>query len=214
MRNQEMMSIGPVKEEDETLNVSDLIILKEFIQNNPDNPLKESVSQFLEFINTNKFNNKAMIISNKYKNEMIKELKEEYLKQVDIIKKKAQEEELKHKVSKERKKTEQSRRKNEESKNHHLKILDDTANPFLDNAYSCLDKSIATEKSLKVKSKIKETSKNKNKNKSKEVTKENDKGKSAIMNKSKEQSKSNLIHLLKSNKKKKKAENSDSDGFI
>ena len=128
VKNEASIKVASIKEEDENLNEEDLDILKNFIKNNPTSPLYSSVSQFLEFIKTNKFKGKTMNLSNKHKNEMIKELKKEYNKVIKEVEEQQIEENiiiktetLKNKKIKKKNKPKETEKKEE-------------GNPFLNNA--------------------------------------------------------------------------------
>lgn len=91
--HQNSIQLKTKPEEDEPLNENDLDFFVQYIENNPDNPLTEKVGQILEFFKTNRLNGVEMNIDNRTKNEMLRELKAEYLKQQEKLQREIEEEE-------------------------------------------------------------------------------------------------------------------------
>lgn len=136
--------------DDEQLNVEDIDILVRFIKNNPENPLKSQVKTFLNMINHNEFNGKKMNISNAKKNLILKELKKEYLANIELQKKIEEDEidkinklkkeiEIQNKLeAKEKKRFEKMKRIKEKEDKKKMRetripgVINDN-NPFLDN---------------------------------------------------------------------------------
>ena len=132
--------------DDEPLNKADLNILKDFIANNPNNPMKEPISNFITMISDTE--NKELNLTNKMKNEILKELKTEYYNQLQIQKKREEEErkkleekkrrlelqrEAEEKEAQRQRKLERIRLREEREAKKKNKRKQSDENPFLNN---------------------------------------------------------------------------------
>lgn len=79
-RDTQIEYILKVMEDDDALDVETLKFFEQFVSINPDHPSREKIKTLFD-----KFNDPKLKMTNRLKNGILASLKEEYLKEVDII---------------------------------------------------------------------------------------------------------------------------------
>lgn len=77
--------IDKLSEGDEDFDEENLNFFKEFINNNQNHPIKDKVEKILNIFNSDTISNKKMKITNRAKNEILRNLKLEYVTKLDEL---------------------------------------------------------------------------------------------------------------------------------
>jgi hypothetical protein len=81
----ELIEKPVLEEEDEEFDLQTLNFFLDFIKNNENHNSKEKVESILEIFNSNKLNNTKINLTNKIKNEILRNLKNEFLHELDEL---------------------------------------------------------------------------------------------------------------------------------